>query len=384
VKRTIWPVLIEVCFFTALFALAMHALQGLGYEGGHVVARNAAGEVTHRELEASMLRYMAEVFAGNWLAWVVGAVFGFLLLSATNTAIVGLVSVIYMMAHDDVLPRHFTSLNRFGVPWIPLLIATFVPLLVVDAIGSVEGLAALYAIGVVGAITVDLGSSALNFTLPMKRWERTLLGGTALVLAAIWLTIAITKPYALFFAALVVGIGFLMTSRWVKGPAPAPAAIGFDTSVNGVSVLEPVLPMGEAAAATTTGAILVAARGVTDVLKFAVEEAALRKHALYVLYVREIAVTIPTVAHWRDDPQATAIFGAIREYARERGVKVLPVYTTSDDPAPIILDLAATIGVEYLILGGSQRWRLVTLLKGDVISQVARQLPPNIRLLIYG
>lgn len=384
VKRTIWPVLIEVCIFTALFALAMHALPGLVVKDGHVLAPDHAVNPQHRELEASMLRYMAEVFAGNWLAWIVGGVFGLLLLSATNTAIVGLVSVIYMMAHDDVLPRHFTSLNRFGVPWIPLLIATFVPLLVMDAVGSVEGLAALYAIGVVGAITVDLGSSALNFKLPMQRWERALLGGTVLVLAAIWLTIAVTKPYALIFAALVVGIGCLMTSRWVKGPAPEPAVAGVETSVEGMPVLEPVFPMGDAATATATGAILVAARGVTDVLKFAIEEAAMRKHVLYVLYVREIAVTIPTVSHWRDDQQATAIFNAARDLGRERGVQVLPVYTTSDDPAPIILDLAATLGVEFLVMGGTHRSRFVNLLKGDVIGRVAHELPSNIRLLIFG
>jgi amino acid transporter len=384
VKRTIWPVLIEVCVFTALFALAMHALPGLVVKDGHVLAPDHATNPQHRELEASMLRYMAEVFAGNWLAWIVGGVFGFLLLSATNTAIVGLVSVFYMMAHDDELPRHFTSLNRFGVPWIPLMIATLVPMLVVDGVAAVEGLAALYAIGVVGAITVDLGSSALNFKLPMQRWERAMVGGTSLVLAAVWVTIAVTKLYALLFAGLVVGIGLLMTSRWVKGPAPAPAAGGEETSIEGMPVLEPVFPMGDAAAATATGAILVAARGVTDVLKFAVEEAAMRKHVLYVLYVREIAVTIPTVSHWRDDQQATAIFSAARELGRERGVQVLPVYTTSDDPAPIILDLAATLGVEYLVMGGTHRSRIVNLLKGDVISQVAHQLPSNIRLLIFG
>jgi amino acid transporter/nucleotide-binding universal stress UspA family protein len=384
VKRTIWPVLVEVCVFTAIFALAMHALPGLVVKDGHVLASDHATNPQHRELEASMLRYMAEVFAGNWLAWIVGGVFGLLLLSATNTAIVGLVSVFYMMAHDDELPRHFTSLNRFGVPWIPLLIATLVPILVVDGVAAVEGLAALYAIGVVGAITVDLGSSALNFRLPMAHWERALVGGTTLVLAAIWMTIAATKPYALLFATLVVGIGFLMTSRWVKGPAPAPAA-GTETTADGLpAVLEPVLPTGEAAAATTTGAILVSARGVTDVLKFAVEEAALRKHVLYVLYVREIAVTIPTVSHWRNDPEATAIFNAARGLGRERGVQVMPVYTTSDDPAPIILDLAATLGVEYLIMGGTHRSRIVNLLKGNVIGRVAHELPSNIRLLIYG
>lgn len=392
VKRTIWPVLIEVCIFTALLGLAMHALPGLSVQEvagphgveQHVIGPDAATNPQHRQLEASMLHYMGEVFVGKWFGWVVGIVFALLLLSATNTAIVGLVSVIFMMARDGQLPRHFTSLNRFGVPWIPLLIATILPLLVLDAVNNIQGLASLYAIGVVGAITVDLGSSAFNFKLPMKHWERWLLMGTSVLLAGIWITIAVTKPYALLFALLVVGFGALMTTKWIKGPAAELGEAGFDTKAMGVPVLEPVLPTGPAAPAATGGAILVAARGPTDVLKFAVDEAALRGAVLYVLFVREIAVTIPTKSHWRNDPDASAVFKAASELAVPRAVQVLPVYTNSDSPAPIILDLAATLGVEYLIMGGSHRSRLVNLLKGDVIGSVARQLPPNIRLLIYG
>ena len=47
---------------------------------------------------------------------VVGMVFGLLLLSAVNTAIVAMIGVIYMMARDGEMPRPFTKLNRHGVP----------------------------------------------------------------------------------------------------------------------------------------------------------------------------------------------------------------------------------------------------------------------------
>src|SRR5206468_8018244 len=56
--------------------------------------------------------------------------------------------------------------------------------------------------------------------------------------------------------------------------------------------------------------IMVAARGITQVLGFALDEAQLRKATLYVLYVKEIAVFYargPTVAgraKWQDDPEA--------------------------------------------------------------------------------
>ena len=41
----------------------------------------------------------------------------------------------------------------------------------------------------------------------------------------------------------------------------------------------------------------------------------------------------------------------------ERDVCVLPVYAVSEDTGTTILDLAATMGVDYLILGASQRTR---------------------------
>ena len=393
VQKTIWPVLIEVCLLTAVLALAMHALPGLtlrAEEHGHgteqhVVAPDYATNPQHSELEASMLRYMGEVFVGPWFGWVVSIVFGLLLLSATNTAIVGTVSVFFVMARDQELPWLFASLNRFGVPWLALLVAWILPILVLDAISDLQGLAALYAIGVVGAIAVFLGSSGFNFKLPMKRWERGLLIGSSVMLAGVWVTIGATKPYALVFALLVVGIGLLCTTKLVKGPTPAPEMLdALDGSSEITSVLEPVMPTGDIAPAAAEGAILVAARGVTEVLKFAIEEAALRRCVLYVLYVREIAVQIPTESHWRADKDAVEIFKAAREEGAQRGIRVLPVYTTSDDPAPIILDLSATLGVEYLVMGGTHRSRFVNLLKGDVISKVAHQLPSNIHLLIFG
>jgi hypothetical protein len=49
-------------------------------------------------------------------SWLIRLAMGGLLLSATNTAIIALVSVIYLMAKDDELPRPFTMLTRLVVP----------------------------------------------------------------------------------------------------------------------------------------------------------------------------------------------------------------------------------------------------------------------------
>jgi nucleotide-binding universal stress UspA family protein len=136
---------------------------------------------------------------------------------------------------------------------------------------------------------------------------------------------------------------------------------------------------------------MVAARGLTPVLTFALDEAQLRRATLYVLYVKEIAVFYargPTVAgrrpKWQDDPEAAAIMSTMIKLGAERGICVLPVYAVSEDTASTILDLSATMGVDYLIIGASQRTAMAKLLRGSVATNVAAQLPDSIHLLIFG
>jgi nucleotide-binding universal stress UspA family protein len=68
----------------------------------------------------------------------------------------------------------------------------------------------------------------------------------------------------------------------------------------------------------------------------------------------------------------------------ERDICVQPVYAVSEDTATTILDLSATLGVDYLLIGASQRSAMAKLLRGSVATNVAQQLPESIRLIIYG
>ena len=45
---------------------------------------------------------------------------------------------------------------------------------------------------------------------------------------------------------------------------------------------------------------------------------------------------------------------------------------------------SATLGVDYLIIGASQRTAMAKLLGGSVVTSVAQQLPDSIRLVIFG
>jgi nucleotide-binding universal stress UspA family protein len=69
---------------------------------------------------------------------------------------------------------------------------------------------------------------------------------------------------------------------------------------------------------------------------------------------------------------------------QERGICVLPVFAVSEDPPTTIVDLAATMGVDYLIIGASQRNAMAKLLRGSVATGVAQQLPETIQLVIFG
>jgi nucleotide-binding universal stress UspA family protein/L-asparagine transporter-like permease len=357
-RRAVWAVMVDVVVGTALLCVLAMCLP------------DAA-----REHQNDMLRYMADVFIGPHFANLVGWVFGVLLISAVNTAITGMVALLYVMARDGELPDTFLQLNRFGVPWVPLITATILPVLVLNIDDKVEGLAALYAIGVVGAIAINLGSCAFARTIPLKGFERVTMKITFFVLAAVWVTIALSKGYALLFVAIVLGFGLALREITRRHRQAAPAAPKLATVV-------PVTPALGSPPEFLGQFILVAARGWTPALQFALEESRVRSAQLLILYVREVAVNIDMGSKWQDDPDAKALFTRLESEAR--GLKVNKLYSVSDSPADTIIDIAATFGVDTVVLGGSRRATLVNLLKGNVVARVAANLPESMHLIVIG
>jgi nucleotide-binding universal stress UspA family protein len=318
--------------------------------------------------------------------WVVGVVFFFLLVSAANTAIVAMIGLLFMMARDGEMPRQFRKLNKHGVPIYPLLIAVGIPSVVLLTATGFTSLAGLYAIGVVGAIAVNVGSCAFNRTTGFTWYDRVLFGITFLILFLVELTLAHSKPDALFFVTCVLLGGLALRAYTLKRH-------GLTTLTVTREVADMVSPEALAALEHRIEEgikIMVAARGVTPVLRFALEEAELRKAVLCVLYVREIAVyfsggpaTLGRVK-WQDDPAAQAIMSSMMKQGQDRGICVLPVYAVSEDAAATILDLSATMGVDYLMIGTSQRSTVAQLLGGSLVTRVAAELPETIRLVIFG
>ena len=393
--RAIWPIAFEVVFATAILGWAMLSLPS--------VLRTNLGLHDHAswlsimdKRNEDMLRFMAEQFGtatvapwfGTVFGWVVGILMALLLLSAANTAIVAMVGLLFMMARDGEMPVEFTKLNRYGVPLAPVLIAVGLPIAVLLTATDFAGLAGLYAIGVVGAITVNLGSCASNRHIGFTWYDRVLFAFTFLILFAVELTLARTKPDALFFVVCVLGIGLALRAYALKRAGLTSVTVTKEladiVTPESIAKLRPRLAEGQK--------IMVAARGVTPVLQFALDEAQLRKATLCILYVKELAVYLPqgpaTAGRgrpkWQDDPQAAAIMSLVMKAAADRSVDVMPIYAVSENPAGTILDLAATLGIDYLMLGSSHRLSMTKILKGDVIAQVAAGLPEDIQLIIHG
>jgi amino acid transporter len=380
-RRAIGPVAFEVVVGTSLLGWAMLSLPSY-----------MEADLNYRWED--MLRFLAEEYGaiafgitfGKIFGLLVGAVVGLLLLSAVNTAVAALIGLIYMMARDGEMPRGFSKLNSHGVPRLPLAISVILPILVVAMSSDLESLAGLYAIGVVGAIAVNLGACTLNKQIRIAGWERLVMGATFLVLVAVELTVAWTKQNALFFAVCVLGVGL-----GLRGWAQRKAGLRTVTIHQDVAAAVSPETHTEFRLQLQHGqSILVAARGLNPVLRFALEEARLRQATLYVLYIKELAVSMPGIVaeaerpRWQDDRVAREIMFRMLAWGKENEVSVLPVYVVSEDPGATILDLAATLGVDILILGTPHRSAVVRLLKGNLVTQVARDLPENIQLLIYG
>jgi len=362
-RRSISVVMIEVVLITAVL--------------GVMVAGMPAGSFSQPE---SFLRTMADFYISPQYGWVVGAVVGLLLLSAVNTAIVASVALLYSMAQDGELPPNFKLLNRQGVPWVPLITAVVLPVIVLESTRGLEALASLYAIGVVGAICLNLGCCSLNRELPMKRWQRVIMTMTALLMAAIWLTVAVTKPHALLFAVVMCGAGLLLREmtrvKVPEGTLPTPSA------EPAVRVREE--PAGSDEGAEESGRMLVAARGMTAAARFALDEAKLRGARLYFLFVREVQVATEVSGKLVDDAEAQRVLGEVRQVAAAEKILLTPVYCVSNRASDMITELAATLGADLVVLGGSRRKVLVNLLRGDTVQQVSHSLPEEIRLVVVG
>jgi amino acid transporter/nucleotide-binding universal stress UspA family protein len=393
-RRAIWLVLAEVIIFNLFFAVIMTTLTSAPLD---ILANRPESMLTthDHDMRDTMMKVIAAELVHPIFATVAAVIFGLLLLSATNTATSAMISVQYAMARDGELPPAFVKLNAFGVPWLGLVTAVGICTVVLLFEGDVEQLAHLYAIGVVGAITINLGSTCFNRQISVKTWERILIGVIASFLLIVECTIAVQKVQATIFAGSVILGGYLMRLAVKKAPALAPHVPRI-TQAMAKWFEAPPLPEAQDAFSTVgiepfdpaKKKILVACRGSTEIVKFAAEEAEARDANLIILFVRDLRLAFAPVGAATElqpqfDPDAVPIFATANKLAREKKLPYLPIYCVAPSAAEMILDFAGTYAVDYVIMGASRRGSLFRAMRGDVISEVAANLPKETTLLIH-
>jgi len=394
-KKAIWPVLGEVVLFNLLFAVAMLALPNIALDVPLAEKVAAGAQLTEQEAayRDTILNVMAAEYTTPWFAKIAAFVFAMLLLSAVNTAIAGMISVQFVMAQDNEMPPAFLRLNAFGVPWIALASACAVCCVVLLFAGEVDKLGHLYAIGVVGAIAVNLVSTYFNKEIDVHRVERWGLAVLAVFLIIVEITIIVTQWAADVFVIVVLGGGYLLRLGMAKAPAVKKHIPKISESVGKLFEPPEIATTAPLDFANTKpfdpmqGKILVATRHNPELLRFAAEEAKARNGNLIVLLVRDLNLTYgphkTKVYKPEDDPEAIQVFALAAELAREHKVPFMPIYCVAESIGEMITDFAATYGADYVILGVTKRGAVFRALRGDVINEVATHLPPETKLLIH-
>lgn len=336
----------------------------------------AIPELDRSEHKEYMIRFLGEWYVGDWFGPIIGVVIGLLLISAGNTAINALTSIQFLMAVDGELPKSLRKLNKFGVPAYPLIIATLIPIVVLLLVHDVITLAQMYAIGVVGAIAINIGSTGTDREIKVSFFSRGFMIFSTVILVLIEVTIAVEKTKALIFAVCVLALG--MFARWIATRKRAVAPLPIRVS----EVVTASAPTPGPVVGPVASRMMVAVRGGGEkLLTHACEEAKLRSAFLFVLHIKQVSVfgilpdSLPTDSFPSQD--------WVDQICREYGVPYRNLTIISNEAGYTIAEQAATFGVDRLVLGATQRKLMEKALRGDVIRTVSQLLPEEIQLVIY-
>jgi amino acid transporter len=353
-RKAIWIVAVEVAVFNILLAVCM------------VSQLTSDQQDAHKE---DMLAFLASSYIGPWAEWSVRIVGGLLLLSAVNTVITDMISVQYLLSRDGELPQSLQKLNRFGVPVVPALIATLVPVGVLVISHDLESLAALYAIGVVGAVAINITLVSFHPRL-RARWRKLMALAIGALLVGIWVTLAFTKLHALLFVVVVllVGLTARAITKIISAARPKPSLLRQAI----VEQLPEEVVAGKKMLLGTYGSI-----GLMDA---ALDQCSRDGAALVVCFIRQVSLSYKYDEQMTldTDPVAVRTFARFLDAGHEKSVPVIPVYDSGRDAAELIAENAAIHGCEKVIIGTSRQGALYHLVKGHFQRRLESLLPASI------
>ncbi|HET6248138.1 MAG TPA: amino acid permease [Tepidisphaeraceae bacterium] len=354
--KAIWAVATEVAVFNIVLAIAMLAIFPINRDG-------------HLE---DMAAFLTGQYVGQWGELLVRIVGGLLLLSAGNTAISGMISIQYLMARDGELPAPMVKLNRFGVPWVPAAIAASVPIIVLLISHNLDQLASLYAIGVIGAVSINVSLCVVHPRLRRLRRKIPMLI-LAIVLLGIWVTLAYVKREALLFVTvvMVVGLTARQFNKWFsqrKGPRPSLLRQAIMQQLVGDALLRP--------------RILVGTYGSEALARPALLEAKKAGATLVVCFIRSVrlAYSWDRILSMDTDLAALKVFAKFLDLGHQMGVAILPVYDSGGDAVELIAEAAAMNGCDRILLGTSRQGAFFQFIKGNFQKRLEEMLPPEIKV----
>jgi amino acid transporter len=373
--KAIFYVMLEVAIYTSLFGFALAAITGFEFVGDTI---NAPGNPDVRDY---ILRYMGEVFAGTLFGLQAGQIFGviisiavgLLLLSAVNTAFTGLIALQYLMARDGEVPKVFARLNQYGVPLFPLIVSTLIPIGLILAMKDVAALAALYAIGFVGAIATNLGSTSTDFQLPLLKRERVFMFFGFLIMAAVEITLFVDKPHARNFAVAVILVGLILRGmasefkfkKMIKKSLPTLPRV-------------PLPPVETLAPAS----ILCPVDQVGKTLEVAIQKSKKRHLPIHILFIREQKVISEKDVgrSWESDAEAAEIY----DYIKREGdpSRTFFYYCVSDSRADMIAAYAMRLEVTQLFIGLPRRGPIMQMLWGNLVQELSGLLPEEVQIYV--
>jgi nucleotide-binding universal stress UspA family protein len=200
------------------------------------------------------------------------------------------------------------------------------------------------------------------------------MGGLAVLLLAMWFTLAWTKVHALIFVSLVLAIGLTLRqlTRWAAARKPKPSLLRR-------AIVEQLTPE-----ALAKPRVMLATAGSAALADAAIERAAAANAALVVSFIREVALSYKVEAETRftldNDPAAQAMFAEFLDRGHAAGVPIIPVYDTGTNAPELIAEAAAMNGVDRLLIGSSRRGMLHQIIKGSFQRKLESLLPPDIRV----
>jgi len=418
-RLAILPVLFEVVVFNFILTAAMNALPDAKLIDirGHYLGTD------------DMMNILTLNYVGPTFSLIGSVVFGALLLSAVNTAIIDLVAIQYMMGRDGEAPSILCKLNKHGVPGYALGVAMLIPSILLMVFSNLADLAGLYSVGVVSAITINLFCVGFTKQFKLQGWEKVLLRGVGFIMACILITLLWNKPQARVFSMAVLnmglcarlftllgrsdllpttqkqgqllsGLGFLVIGLFTIYAPVGVGALGFFISA-GMAVL--LMLLGQIVSAKIPEKVLMvplvdlegdyapkatyllSVSKPSSLIPTVVEEARARNFGVAIIYVRELAFPLMAVAgnyNLEEDEEAREIFAQAQEAAHRFGVPLKFIYRAGGSISQQIINDAIELKVICVFLQIANRSTIAQIIKGNVVANIVEQMPKEIEVVI--